>query len=151
MAKDFSGVGAAAVGTNLTILALESAATIRPKLYEFLIGVGATPVDNATLFHLERFTAPGTEGSGFTPVAIDPANAGLELADYGTGLYSVEPTYTANAILQKLALNQRATFRWIAAPGKELIAPATASNGIGLQSQSSTGVISHDVTMYHEE
>ena len=61
-------------------------------------------------------------------VKLDPDDP-ASLADYGTGLYTGEPTYTVNAILQKLALNQRNTFRWIAAPGKELVAPAIANNG----------------------
>ena len=49
--------------------------------------------------------------------------------------HTVEPTYTAIASLLDIALNQRATFRWVAAPGSELMAPATAANGIGLQCQ----------------
>lgn len=150
MGRRYSGNGAAAVGTNKTILTLISAATIRPKLYDLLIGSGATPADLATIFHLERFTAVGTEGSGFTPLALDPGDP-ASLADYGVGVFAAEPTYTANAVLMKLALNQRATFRWVAAPGSELVAPASANNGIGLQAQSSGGTASHDVTMLHEE
>lgn len=149
MARRYSGVGARAVGTNLTVLSLESAATIRPEIYEVLIGSGATPGDLATIFHLERFTAVGTEGSGFTPHAIDPADPAA-LADYGVA-HSAEPTYTANAILYKLPLNQRATYRWVAAPGSGFKAPDTALNGIGLQSQSSGGVVVHEATILHEE
>jgi len=150
MGRRYSGNGAAAVGTNKTILTLISATTIRPKLYDLLVASGATPADLATIFHLERFTAVGTEGSGFTPLALDAGDP-ASLADYGVGVFSVEPTYTANAVLVKLALNQRATFRWVAAPGSELVAPASANNGIGLQAQSSGGTASHDATMLHEE
>ncbi len=145
----YSGVGAAAVGTNKTTLNLISTAAIRPKLYEMIVGCAATPVDIATLWHLERFTALGTEGSGFTPFPLDPLTSAA-VADYGVA-HGVEPTYTANAILQKLSLNQRNTFRWIAAPGKELICAAAANSGIGLQAQSSGGVPVHEATMYHEE
>lgn len=151
MGRRFSGVGSAAVGTNKTILALISAATVRPALYDLIVGCGASPADLATIFHLERFTAVGTEGSGFTPLALDSADATLAQADYGVGVYAAEPTYTASGILMKLSLNQRATYRWVASPGGELIAPASANNGIGLQSQSSGGVAAHDVTMFHEE
>jgi len=151
MGRRYAGVGSAAVGTNLTVLALESAATIRPGIYEFIVSAGATPGDLATIFHLERFTAAGTEGSGFTPYELDPADAGLELSDYGTGLYSVEPTYTAGAIMYKFSMNQRATYRWVASPGSSLISPATAASGTGLQSQSSGGVVVHEATMLHEE
>lgn len=146
----YSGVGAVVVGTDKTLLTLISATTVRPKLYDLVIGCGATPADLATIFHLERFTAVGTEGSGFTPLALDPADPAA-LADYGVGVFAAEPTYTGGAVLMKLALNQRATFRFVAAPGSELVAPATANNGIGLQAQSSGGTASHDVTMLHEE
>ncbi len=152
MGRRYSGVGSAAVGTNLTVLALESAATIRPEIYEFVIGSGANaPGDLATIFHLERFTAAGTEGSGFTPYAIDPADLALSLADYGTGLYTLEPTYTAGAILYNLPLNERGTFRWVASPGSGFKSPATAASGTGLQSQSSGGTVVHQATMLHEE
>jgi hypothetical protein len=150
MARRYTGHGSAAVGTNLTILTLVSAATIRPKLYDMIIGCVATPADQATSFHLERFTAIGTEATGFTPIAIDPGDP-ASLADCGVGAFSVEPTYTANAHLMSLSMNQRNTFRWVAFPGGELVAPATAGNGIGLQSQSGTGSAAHEATFYWEE
>lgn len=150
MARRYSGVGSASVGTNLTVINLISAATIRPELYEFIIGSGVNaPGDLATIFHLERFTVVGTEGSGFTPVAIDPDDP-ASLADYGVA-HSGEPTYTANAILYKWGMNERATYRWVASPGSALKSPASAGNGVGLQSQSSGGTVAHEATMLHEE
>jgi hypothetical protein len=147
----YAGKGAAATGTDKTILALVSAATIRPALYDLVIGSGSTPADAAVKFHLERFTAVGTEGSGFTPLALDPDDAAAR-ADYGVGVYAAEPTYTAGGILLAISVNQRATFRWVAAPGSEFKAPATANNGIGLQSQAvSTGTPTYEATMLHEE
>lgn len=151
MGRRYSGIGGAAVGTNVTILTLISATTIRPELYEFLIGSGVNaPGDLASIFHLERFTAAGTEGSGFTPVSLDPDEV-PSLADYGVGVFSPEPTYTANAILYNLAMNERATYRWVASPGSTLKAPGTAASGIGFQSQSSGGTVAHQMTMLHEE
>ena len=150
MGRRYSGVGSAAVGTNLTMINLISAATIRPDLYEFIIGSGVNaPGDLATIFHIERFTAVGTEGSGFTPVAIDPGDP-ASLADFGVA-HSTEPTYTANAILYKIGMNERATYRWVAAPGSALKSPATANAGVGSQSQSSGGTAVHEATMLHEE
>lgn len=148
----FSGNGSVIVGADKTLLTLISAATIRPKLYELWISCGATPADVTTIFHLERFTAAGTEGSGFSPHELDPVDAGLELADYGVGVFGVEPTYTADAILLRVAVHQKTAFRWGATrAGSEFVAPATAANGIGLQSQSSGGTAAHDVTMFHTE
>lgn len=150
MGRRYSGVGSAAVGTDKTVLTLFGAATIKPKISELIVGCGATPADLTTIFHLERFTAVGTEGTGFTPLALDPGDP-ASLADFGVGVFSVEPTYTASAILMKFPLNQRLTWRWLANPGFELVIPSTASNGIGLQSQSSGGTAAHEATMYFEE
>ncbi len=151
MGRRYSGVGSAAVGTSITVLTLVSATTIRPEIYEFLLGSGVNaPGDLATVFHLERFTAAGTEGSGFTPHALDPGDP-ASLADYGVGAFSPEPTYTAGAILYKIAMNERATYRWVAAPGSGLKSPATAASGTGIQSQSSGGTVAHEATMLHEE
>ncbi len=148
MGRRYSGNGDQAVGTNATVLGLTSATTVRPKLYDLIIGCGATPLDLATIFHLERYTVAGTSTS-FTPIALDPGDPAA-LAAYGYN-HTVEPTYTASSILMKLSLNQRATFRWVASPGGELVLPATAANGIGLQSQSSGGTAIHEATMFHEE
>ena len=150
MTRRYSGSGLAAVGTNKTILTLVSASTIRPMIYEFTVGCNATPADLSTLFHLERFTAAGTEGGGFTPLPLDPADP-ASLGDYGVGVFSVEPTYTANEILYKLSLHQMATWRFNASPGSEFKAPATAANGMGIQAQASGSVSDHEATILHVE
>lgn len=147
----YSGYGSAATGSSKTILALTSATTVRPAIYDLNIGCAAAPADIAGRFVLQRLTALGTEGSGFTPVALDPADVAAR-ADYGVGAYSVEPTYTASAILLSVSLNQRATYRWVCNEGRELIAPATANNGIGCQSTAmSSGTTAFEVTMWHKE
>ena len=148
--KCYHGMGSGAVGTDKSLLTLISAATIRPHLYDVLIGCEATPADQATQLLIARFTAVGTEGSGFTPIALDPADPAA-LSDCGSGVFSVEPTYTANANLLQISMNQRATFRWVAAPGGELIAPATANNGIGLYSDSATGTATHEASFHWHE
>ena len=149
MPHRFSGYGSAAVGTDKTVLALLSGTTVRPCLYEFTLGSSSSPADVATLFLLGRFTAVGTEGSGFTPVPLDSADAPAA-ADYAVA-HSGPPTYTASAHLWGCSLNQRATFRWVANPGGEHIAPATANNGIGLYSSSSGATPTYQCSMYHFE
>lgn len=149
MGKRYCGKGAAAAVAGDTLMNLISATTIRPKLYDLLIGSGDTPADVATKWELKRHTAVGTEASGFTPVALDP-NDPASAADYGVA-HTGEPTYTANATLLAISMNLRATIRWHAGPGSELIAPATANNGIGLQCIASTGGQTYEATMLHEE
>lgn len=110
----------------------------RGKLYDVIFGSEATPADNAFRYIIQRCTAAGTS-TGVTPQPLDPADAATEM-DAGEN-HTIEPTYTANAILLAVGMNQRATFRWVASPGGELVFPATASNGLGVQTPSSSAVV----------
>lgn len=131
-----------------TILGLTSASTIKPKIYDVIIGSDATPADQAAEYVLQRYTVAGTS-TGVTPQPLDPDDPAA-LASAGEA-HSSGPTYTSNAILLQVALNQRATFRWVAAPGGELILPATAANGVGLQVISTTSAFNCNSTFYYEE
>jgi hypothetical protein len=61
------------------------------------------------------------------------------------------PTLTAGATLLNWAQNQRATFRWVAAPGKELVIPATTAYGIVLMNPVLTGAFNVDCVIQFEE
>ncbi len=149
MARRYSVVGTDTNTAATTMLGVTSAATVRPAIYELVIGSIATPADNAWDFFLQRYTVAGTS-TAFTPVALDPADP-ASLASAGVN-HSVEPTYTANAYLGRFSGNQRATFRWVANPGSELKMPATAANGIGLLSQTAVGsAVAMTFTIYFEE
>jgi len=133
---------------NVTMAGLTSATTIRPKIYEFVWGSEGTPADQAARYIWQRYTAAGTS-TAFTPVAIDPVDpAALAAAGFN---HSAEPTYTSNAIIFSMPLNQRASFRWIAAPGKELVLPATAANGAGFYATVVTSAFAVTLGLYHEE
>lgn len=109
----------------------------RLKFYDIMFGSEATPADAALLWTVQRCTAAGT-GTSVTPQPLDPADAATE-ADAAEN-HTIEPTYTAGAIMLNIAVNQRATFRWVAGPGYEIVTPATASNGLGVQTDTiSTG------------
>lgn len=115
---------------NTTALSLAATTAVRPMIYDVLVGSVATPADNAGEYILGRFTTDDGTGSAYTPSPIDsgdPACTAVVLVNH-----SGEPTYTANVFLLRFATNQRATFRWVAAPGSELKCPATANSGIGL-------------------
>jgi hypothetical protein len=148
MARKYALVGTGTVGTNKSIIGMTAAATIRPAIYDIVLGCAATPLDLAGRFAVARFTAAGTS-TAVTPLALDPGNP-ASLAAGGSN-HSAEPTYTAGGILLQFGLNQRATFRWVAAPGGELIAPATAANGIGLYSISHGGTPICEGTFHWEE
>lgn len=148
MSRRYSAAGDQAVGSNATVLGVTSAATIRPKLYDVLVGCAVTPADEATNFVVQRYTAAGTATS-VTPQGLDPGDPAA-LASAGSN-HSGEPTYTSAAILLTIPLNQRATFRWVASPGGELVMPATAANGLGIYSLAATGSAEHRATFHWEE
>jgi len=111
---------------------LAAAASMRRfALYELIVGSEATPGDFAFLWHVLNRTGLATGGSA-------PAQTPLDAADTLASTLVANQAPTANgaggatAIKLAIPLNQRATFRWVAAPGGELIAPATASNGFGV-------------------
>lgn len=120
----------------------------RAKFYDIILGAEATPADQVYLWQAQRHTAAGTS-TAFTPVALDPADAATE-ADAGEN-HTVDVTATAAAILLAIALNQRATFRWVAAPGGELVYPATASNGIHLRTPTASGLTAISATVHFDE
>lgn len=131
-----------------TALTLVSATTIRPEIYDVVLGFSSAPADNALTAYIQRFTAAGTV-TAVTPVALDPADP-ASLAASGENA-SGEPTYTANAILLRIAMNQRATHRWIADPGRALKFPATANNGGGLWSLHASATPTLDALIHFNE
>ncbi len=149
MARRYSVSGSQTTGgASKTVLGLTSAATIRPRLFEIVIGSNSTPADNSAEWVIQRATAAGTS-TAFTPIALDPADpAALASAGFN---HTVEPTYTASAVLLDFALNQRATFRWIAAPFCELVLPATAANGVGLKPTAQATTFLGTATFIYEE
>jgi hypothetical protein len=120
----------------------------RIKWYDLMFGSEASPADNPFLWTVQRCTAAGTS-TGVTPSPIDPADAATE-ADSGEN-HTIDATQTANQILLAIALNQRATFRWVAAPGSELTTPATASNGAALNTPTSSAVAVSATVMFEEQ
>lgn len=137
-----------AAGTDLCLVNLTGSASIRPMVYDMIIGSDATPADVATEFNFDRTTDVGTGGSPLTEVALDPLTVGASAAGLG-GTFTTDPT-DGNALMM-IALNQRATFRWVAAPGGELIATASANNGVGLYSVASGGTPNINVSLYWQE
>ena len=114
----------------------QTAAASNPRkyeLYDFVFGSAeAAPADGNSLWQIQRCTTAGTAGSSVTPQGIDPGDTVAATTVCGQA-HSADPKLTSNAILLSIGLNQRATFRWVPAPGKELIVPATASNGLAIR------------------
>lgn len=123
----------AALGT----LTADGTRARRLKVYDVMFGSEATPADAAILWTFRRCSAAGT-GTAVVPQNLDPADFTTEYD--AAENHTIEPTFTAAANLLNIPLNQRATFRWVAAPGGELVMPATANNGFGIETDTiSTG------------
>lgn len=118
-----------------TLVALTAAtATLkRGRIYDLLVGTDGTPADNACRFDISRQTAAGTSTS-ITPNALDPAD--VAAGTVGSANFTAEGTITANSSVLQLGLNQRASYRWVAAPGGELVWPATNLAGLAIRANS---------------
>ena len=119
-----------ASSTPITALTIASQSTVhRNIIYDIVIANVGSPADLVTLHTIQRITAVGTAGSAVTPSLLDIADRASQSA-VGEN-HSSEPTYTSATELLEIPLNHRATFRWVAAPGGEIITPATNNAGIG--------------------
>ncbi len=131
-----------------TMISLNGVTTTRGRVYDFTVGSDATPADVALQFVAQRFTASGT-GTPETPRPLDfDAPAGLLTAESN---HTIEPTYTADLLLWRIAANQRATYRWVAAPDGELMVPASADSGIGWTAIAASGSPNCILNVHHFE
>lgn len=129
---------------GVVYLTAAAANPARARVFEWTIGCNATPADNTFVHICQRATTTSLVGSTTTPNALDPADT-LASTIVSTSTVTTDGTLTAGAFLMNKAVNQRATFRWVAVPYGELIIPATASNGFmfGL-SAANTTTMSYD-------
>ena len=120
--------------TDATALTIASQSTVhRNSIYEISFGNIGAPADLVTVYTVARITAATTEsaGSAVTPSLLDLADRASQ--SKGLENCTTEPTYTSNQELLEIPLNHRATFRWVAAPGGELITVATDKFGAGFK------------------
>ena len=136
--------------TPITALTIAAQSTAHRNIfYDIVVANMGAPADLVTLHTIQRITAVGTAGSAVTPALLDLSDRASQSA-VGEN-HSGEPTYTSNTELLEIPLNHRATFRWVAAPGGELITPATDNNGLGLKAIHATaGTIFRMGAMWEE-
>ncbi len=122
----------------------------RGKIYDILVGTIATPADNFLVYDVTRITLGATvSGSSQGGISSISSGLGLDLADaFGFVNYvainsSAEAGIAATNELWMVGINQRASYRWVAAPGSEFVWPATSSattsNGMAIRANSSGG------------
>lgn len=134
-----------AVGTSNVASGAPSGGVISPyqqkrgKIYDILIGQPATPADTYILWDVMRLSAAGSSQNTFAGALTSASSLfALDTADNGcvafvTANASIETNVTAIADIWSVAINQRASYRWVAAPGSEMVYPAVSSAGLALR------------------
>ena len=123
---------AAAYKTGVALTAATATLT-SARVYDLLFGTSGTPADNYMEYDVSRQTAAGTS-TAITPVALDGSQRAA--GTVGAANFTAEGTITAASSQFYLAVNQRASFRWVAAPGSELVIPATNLAGYAIRFRS---------------
>lgn len=122
--------------TYKTIMSVSAQTTglRRAHIYEINLGADGTPADNVLIYDVSRQTTAGTGGATVTAVVTEPADTGSTMVVFvnPTG----EPGITATSSLLTVAVNQRATYRWVAVPAQELVIPATNLAGLAYRALS---------------
>jgi hypothetical protein len=148
--KTYAVVGSSEAGTSAkTAINVIGSTAIRPGICDVIVGISTTPADVVFSILLNRTTAVGTAGSAFTPAPLDPGDPACVSTAGIT--HSAEPTYTANISLLSFPQNQRATFRWVAQPGREILGAASANNGVGLKLNAAGASITLAATVHFTE
>lgn len=120
----------------------------RIKVYDVLIGTNGTPADNFIEWDISRVTTASTSTTA-TPQPLDQADAAsLTTTTVNSSQFG---TITANSNVFYIGVNQRASYRWVAAPGGELVSPATSSAGFQLRTRSGGYTGTATGTIHYEE
>jgi len=131
---------AATAKTFISVTA-QTTGLCRGQIYEMNVGADGAPnaTDCQIVYDVSRQTSLGT---GVTPTIQSLFPSDVATRAVGRINYTVEPTYAGTTdftvSVWSVILNQRASQRWIAAPGSELLWPATNVNGLGGRAVSPT-------------
>lgn len=145
------GVAASKGAGNVQGVVYLNAASANPrraKVVDWSMGISGSPADAAFAWIAQRCTTAPT-GAAKTPNALDPADS-LASTIVANDTITADGTLTAAAFLYRVPLNQRASFRWVAAPYCEMIIPATANNGIMFGFASASAQVADSGLIYEE-
>jgi hypothetical protein len=119
----------------------------RGKLYDILVGTTGTPADYSMEWEVIRATV-GTTLVWLGSISSVSSATALDLADVGACTFMVNNSTAQTNIAATgqpwyVGINQRASYRWVAAPGSEIVWPAlssaTGNNGLSLNVRSVSG------------
>lgn len=136
---------AAALANPRTIGLIIAATTRRGHIEAITVSTQGAPADNTIVWTFQRFTVSGTATS---KTAVKKDSAGSPAATLVTKENATaEPTYTANEEVIDEGMNQRATGRFIYAPGKEILTNITTDNGFGMKAQHASNTATVNTTI----
>ncbi len=139
------------VGLKGLVLSYAFTTPRRGKWYDILVGTNGTPADTYVVYDVSRITSSPAgvpPYSSAVPAPLDPADAAASAICYSNATSSTgEPTITS---LFNVGVNQRASYRWVAAPGSELVYPATSLNGLTLRA-AGTATVTATATVLSQE
>lgn len=131
-----------------SILGITGGTTVEPSVYFVALSSSGTPEDTSIQWFGGRHTAAGT-ATAVTPEPLGPTTT-ASTTTAGEN-HTVEPTYTAGAIVFRLALNQRATHSIHLDPDGALVVPASANNGITLYPVHASSTVLCDACVHFME
>jgi hypothetical protein len=133
-------------GTNVASFA-------RGKLYDLLVGTDGAVGDTAMKYRVSRASVGSPVSASISSLS---SNFGVDFADNGGSRLGIsinataETSITPTTEMWMVGVNQRASYRWVAAPGSELVLPAnsstTGNNGLICQAQCTQGGYTGTVT-----
>jgi hypothetical protein len=144
-------------GAKGLIQAYASTATAarRGKWYDVLVGTNGTPADNYVVYDISRTTSSPAATLIYSvaiPTPLDGADAAYLGVAYVNATSSTgEPTITSSTSMFNVGVNQRASYRWVAAPGSELVYPATNVNGLLLRVSGTATVTATGTVLMQEQ
>ena len=111
----------------------------RFKLIDFTVGSEAPPADNPFLWQIFARTGAATGGTAPTISHLDQSDtiASTLVANQAP---SANGAGGSTAPLVSVPLNQRATYRWVAAPYEEMVSSNANSNGFAAATPTSSAV-----------
>ena len=136
MGDRYAAVGLVTVATGPadTMLALNGVVTNRGRIFDLGFGSSATPADNVVLWRVARSTTAVAVGAAVveTPLTGEGGQGGAPASQLiAISNVTTEPGYSE--IMIDIGVNQRASWRWVAAPEGELLTPAEATSAIGIE------------------
>lgn len=150
--------------TPLIVIAASSGSFVSPptitglrrgKIYDILVGTNGTPADNFIEWNVQRATVGsstvwvGSVSSVSSQFALDPADAAFSAFVTVNASATSSALFTLQQPVWYEGMNQRASYRWVAAPGSEIVYPAvsSATGGNGLVFSARSGGYTGTATM----